>query len=256
MTVPAVASGPLSQLSTANAETVGLSSQRQVFKWGRDGDVVVGRTTPVVLAPAPVPGLTDVSLAQLGNRYICALSRAGEVSCQGRNNAQQVVAPPTTQDSPLTRIPLPASARYVENGPESSCAVLTNGEVHCWGRTIGSLNAVQEPALVAGLADVLQVRLTGGSACALLRSGRVSCWGVNDRGQLGSAAGSVRTIPAEVPGLSDVVLLAEGTPAAAHFCAMRRNREVVCWGTNQSGELGDGTTLERSGPVVVLNLPN
>lgn len=51
--------------------------------------------------------------------------------------------------------------------------------------------------------------------------------------------------------LSDVAALAAGE---AHTCAVLRDGRVMCWGDNDRGQLGDGTTAERAGPVLVEGL--
>ena len=54
-----------------------------------------------------------------------------------------------------------------------------------------------------------------------------------------------------VGGLSDVTALAA---AGSHTCALTQGGNVQCWGSNDLGALGDGTTDERTSPVVVTGL--
>ncbi|MEZ5215555.1 MAG: hypothetical protein R2715_02920 [Ilumatobacteraceae bacterium] len=73
--------------------------------------------------------------------------------------------------------------------------------------------------------------------CAITPSGTVKCWGLNDTGQLSSAAGGATStnVPVQVPGLTNVVDLALGHN---HTCALTETRQVYCWGSNNSGQLG------------------
>jgi len=48
-----------------------------------------------------------------------------------------------------------------------------------------------------------------------------------------------------VPGLTDVTRVAAG---AAHSCAIRGDGTVWCWGSNTSGQLGDGDALVQTKP--------
>lgn len=80
-------------------------------------------------------------------------------------------------------------------------------------------------------------------------SGRSTCWGINDEGQLGEGTeNSARFAPTEVLCLGWALQVALG---ANHACALLRNGTVRCWGDNQQGQLGDGTTENRADPVPV-----
>ncbi len=94
-----------------------------------------------------------------------------------------------------------------------------------------------------------------GHTCARLASGKVHCWGTNKHGQLGQGPQGTmlqtRTTPAEVPGLEGVVELSLG---GGHSCARMRDGTARCWGTNENGQLGDGTQEDRDAPVQVVDL--
>ena len=103
-----------------------------------------------------------------------------------------------------------------------ACARRRDGSVVCWGRNEH-----------AQLGDVV-------------------CWGENDAGQLGDGTQATRAlVPAPVVGLTDAVELAIGSN---HSCARRSTGEVVCWGENYFGQLGDGTTTRRFTPEPVVGL--
>jgi alpha-tubulin suppressor-like RCC1 family protein len=97
--------------------------------------------------------------------------------------------------------------------------------------------------------------IIGNHTCAVKEDGTVLCWGSNASGQLGNntgGPGQLSTTPVQVQGLSDAIAVTAGT---AHSCALRATGNVVCWGSNGNGRLGDGTTTTRFVPVTVLN-PN
>jgi alpha-tubulin suppressor-like RCC1 family protein len=80
--------------------------------------------------------------------------------------------------------------------------------------------------------------------CALLSGGTVDCWGANGNGQIGqgTTSGSYSS-PRSVSGLSNVTALAAGQ---LHTCALLQGGTVECWGDNEFGELGNGTTTGPS----------
>lgn len=150
-------------------------------------------------------------------------------------------------------------AKALAAGGNHTCAV-KNGEVYCWGEngfgelgggTVGE-NATR-PIKVEGLRDVVALASGRFHNCALLENGTVSCWGRNDAGQLGNGKKDWQiTSPTRVEGLRDVIMLAAGV---AHTCAVMSDGTAACWGDNESGRLGNGSSGSHAKePVVVPNL--
>ncbi len=119
--------------------------------------------------------------------------------------------------------------------------------IHCGDLTHGEMKTID------GVTDAVQVAGTFSTTCALRRNGQVMCWGNNNNGALG--IGSFEQPDQKVvtvSGLEGAVHLAGGR---WHLCAALGSGGVACWGGNQAGQLGDGTTEERAAPVQVLGLP-
>jgi alpha-tubulin suppressor-like RCC1 family protein len=78
------------------------------------------------------------------------------------------------------------------------------------------------------------------------------CWGSNAWGQLGDNTTVDRHVPTSVVGLaSEVKAIAT---SEQHACALLFTGRVQCWGANDYGQLGDGTTTRRNAPVDVASL--
>jgi alpha-tubulin suppressor-like RCC1 family protein len=108
------------------------------------------------------------------------------------------------------------------------------------------------PTAVVDLTDATTITAGDYHTCARRASGTVVCWGLNSYGQLGTGtAGGASFTPTGIAGLTDAVELAAG---ALHTCARRATGAVVCWGRNNYGQLGDGTTTNRTTPVTVAGL--
>ncbi len=90
-------------------------------------------------------------------------------------------------------------------------------------------------------------------SCALSQAGVVLCWGANDHGQLGAGSiGGSSALPLPVQGLgSGVTALAAGTDHSCALLGQDGGTSVLCWGRNDHGQLGDGTTSDRPVPIVV-----
>ena len=107
----------------------------------------------------------------------------------------------------------------------------------------------------AALTPLAPTQVVGGDShtCVLTGAGAVLCSGVNVFGQLGDGSTTRRTIPVPVTGLgSGVAAIAAG---AYHTCALSTAGAVSCWGWNDYGQIGDGTTAtNRLTPVPVTGL--
>lgn len=87
---------------------------------------------------------------------------------------------------------------------------------------------------------------------ALDHSGSVLAWGENSLGQLGDGSRIDRADPVPVPQTQGRgVAIAAGD---SHSLALCRDGSVLAWGSNQNGQLGDGTTEDRTAPVTVVGL--
>ena len=89
-------------------------------------------------------------------------------------------------------------------------------------------------------------------SCALLADGGVSCWGYNVNGELGNGTTvPLSTVPVPVTGITNATALAAN---AFHSCAVLADGGVECWGGNNYGQLGNGTSLQSNVPVAVTGL--
>jgi alpha-tubulin suppressor-like RCC1 family protein len=117
------------------------------------------------------------------------------------------------------------------------------------GRLVNADSGAAGGSAVERAASVLA---PGANFNCFVDSGAAKCIGANDRGQLGDGTTTARVSPVSVTGLSTgVVSVAAG---ANHACALTSAGAVVCWGANDRGQLGNGTTVDSSTPVQVSGL--
>jgi hypothetical protein len=129
---------------------------------------------------------------------------------------------------------------------------LTTDRDHC-GRCGTSCEPLE--ACISGrcTSGPLEVATGGTATCVLMASGEVRCCGKNEFRILGATAApdAIRGEPMAVPGVSDAIEVAMGGRQA---CVRRSDRTVVCWGRNEWGESGTGTSAEAVDPTEVAGL--
>jgi alpha-tubulin suppressor-like RCC1 family protein len=263
------------------------ASEPRVACWGSNASAQLGRDprleieTPEPVADlAPLPSVSNDPIAVRRGRS-CAIGEEGALSCWGAPIVVEDVAPKNAPDAarakaaktgaPVRRDEFGAVASIALGGQGDgafACARTTEGAVRCAGANdAGQLgSAVRGRGGIGSLRGVTELALGSRHACALLETGHIACWGEHDRGQLGDGSPlphtrrsrgrrtrkpAPRPMPAPVRVLTTAVEIAAGHDFT---CARLRDGTVRCWGDNDRGQLGDGTTTSRSAPFPVLKL--
>ena len=150
----------------------------------------------------------------------------------------------------------------VASGKKHNCRLQPDGSLSCWGGNEsgglgdGTTLDRRSPELVTGLGtDVAEVGAGARHTCARLANGSVSCWGGNDLGQTGNTGSTeVLTSPSQVTALgNDIASLAVGRD---HSCALRTDGTLLCWGSNEHGQLGSDAMSASANPRAIVELGN
>jgi alpha-tubulin suppressor-like RCC1 family protein len=225
--------------------------------WGMNEKGQLGDGTTVNRRmPVTVRGLSEgIASLAAGDDYACALTFSGSVKCWGASFVGQL-GDGSRKDSltPVDVIGLSGGVAAIASSVYHVCALTTEGGVKCWGLNRwgqlgdGTTGDSSVPRDVTGFSgDAVELTMGYGHTCAWMSAGEILCWGWNKHGQLGDGTQSDRLLPVEVLGVSGgVAALAAGD---LHTCALMSDGSIVCWGYNEYGALGDGTTVDRSTPV-------
>jgi len=240
-----------------------------IYCWGSNsnGQLGTGDTSYLLSAsPRLVVGISTASNIAAGAMHTCAVVDNGAVKCWGTgakfrlglasSYAQNDVSTPTSVAglSGLTVV-------QVSAGTSQSCVLLNTKAVKCWGdNAAGQLgagatsSATPSPRAVSGIdgttTSAVQISMGSQHACAVLTDGTAKCWGNGGSGRIGNGSTTTAASPSAVKMggnvLTGIRSIASGAESS---CAIINSGEVVCWGNNASGQLGNGSLVSQSQAV-------
>lgn len=164
--------------------------------WGDGSAGQLGNgTTAQQSTPQSVTGLTDADEIYGGYGYTtCTLTTAKGVKCWG-SNAEGELGQGVTSAYSRTPVQVPGLSSGVSSlslGRYHACALLTGGELRCWGSnsnnqlTSGKANPTAAPATVSGFSGTPGKVSAGYHSTCVSTSTGMQCWGDNTYGQLGN----------------------------------------------------------------------
>lgn len=180
--------------------------------------------------------------------------------CRGGGNYAGQVGDGTRVDRtmPVLVQNLNGSLAFATGGAHS-LAVTSGGVLWAWGvNTWGQLgNGTDETyrtsPTISSVTNVSGVAASGFHSLAVREDGTVWAWGNNEYGQLGIDSAEVidHSAPLPVPGLENVIDVSAGP---IHTVAINQGGNIWAWGSNQGGQLGDGTNTDRTTPVMLTGI--
>lgn len=259
----------VSGITTAQQVSAGYSHSCAVLVggsvqcWGANARAQLGNNSTVdSLIPVTVAGINTAVQVSAGQDYSCALLTSGGIKCWGRD-FQGKLGGGILNCGLACFIPVDVSgvttAISVASGPNHSCAVLSTGDVRCWGdNTYGQVgdNTIllprPTPVAVIGISTATHVTVGQFHSCARLQNGTVQCWGRNTFGQLGKdGAPSPSLTPVTVDGITSATQVSAG---GLQSCAVLLGGGARCWGSNSSGQLGNSGSPSSLFPVAVSGI--
>ena len=209
------------------------------------------------------PGQPFASITA-GAGLACGLDADSLAYCAGSLHAPGLAPAPLVFASTWS---VPGGHRFtqLEAGGGTVCGLTVAGAAWCWGENgsgqLGDGTTVSDtiPRPVAGGLTFVMLSVGGtvagvtmpATACGLTAAGAAWCWGDGTGGVLGAGVPGSSAVPIAVAGGHQFQAIAVAGGAGAHACALDLAGSAWCWGANDFGQLGDGTTTGSGVPVLV-----
>lgn len=197
-----------------------------------------------------------VSCSEAEEGLVITASRLGGDAME----QDQILFGVTNNASPLCFLDYvsPKAVTALDGSLLSACGI-AGGKAYCWGNNsfghLGNGNNASQmiPVAVSGLSSGVTGISSDEAGGSAIVNGAVWAWGGNSYGSLGIGTIS-NTYLAQVP---EITLLTNGVTqiSGGNFfrCAIQ-NGAAKCWGRNDHGQLGDGTTTDNGTPQQVIGL--
>ncbi|MFL5404019.1 MAG: RCC1 domain-containing protein [Gemmatimonadales bacterium] len=191
-------------------------------------------------------------IREVSIRRILPLWLIGAVFSGTSCRQDDAVGPASSGTAPTlaTTTTAPLAFYQVSAGSNYTCGVTLDSRGFCWGA--GALGdgtySHRTPREVSGGLRFRQVSAST-STCAVTTAYVAYCWGDNFYGEIGDGTTSARATPVRVAG---TLRFRTVSTFLWHSCGLSYpGGKAYCWGRNSSGQLGDGTTIDRLTPVPV-----
>jgi alpha-tubulin suppressor-like RCC1 family protein len=227
-TDPPRESGPprATQISLARDHGCARMSDDSLRCWGANDWHVQGSERAGTRQAPATATIGDVVEVAAGGSFSCVRRRDRSVWCWGYNHVGQLGTAPVEAKRGPAQLTGIHGAVSLAAGDQTACALVDDGRVRCWGDGWGPSG----PVAVSGLTDAVAVHGKD-FFCALRGDGSVWCWGAN--------MGGARAAP--VAGLPGSSAIAEISIGFLLGCARTARGALLCWGQNDSGQLGPGS---------------
>lgn len=276
-TTPAVSTTPLAvtggltfaAVTTGWQHTCGVTAAGAAWCWGSNGGGELGNGTPNGGAtPTAVAGGLTFARLSAGNFLTCGATSAGPGYCWGVAGR---LGSGVRTNSPVPVAVAGGLSFATVSAASHTCATTTSGAAYCWGWDAdGQLGDGPYDPMVLGYERLAPVSVLGGLTftglttgywftCGVTAAGEAWCWGANDAGQLGNGSTTGPELcyitpcshtPVAVAGKHSFSAVSSGN---FHTCGLTPSGSIYCWGDNNRGQLGNGSTTSSSTPVRVRN---
>ncbi len=233
------------QVSAGDASTCAVRTNDSLWCWGFNANGGMSDSS----SPVQVAGTWQQ--VSVGGLTVCAVNTDDELWCWGQGMSGQLGDGQAATS--YTPVQVPGSWSTVSTGGEdypmgaATCALDTDGKAWCWGENSqGRLGTGDDtdsttPVAVDSTATWTSVSVGYVNTCGIQADGSAWCWGNNTHGELGDGTVDNHLSPhrTTVGGSTAWTQISVGLE---HSCGVQSDGSGWCWGWNDNGQIGDGTS--------------
>ncbi len=246
-------------ISGGHSHSLVLKNNGTVWAWGSNffGPLGNGNNTDSNV-PVQVSSLTGVIAIAGGGNHSHALKNDGTVWAWGYNSSGELGIGNNTNSNIPVQVSSLTNITAISGGGIHSLMLKNDGTVWACGYNIygqlgnGNNTNSNIPVQVSSLSNISAISGGYTYSLALKNDGTVWAWGENFIGQLGNGTNTNSNVPVQVSSLTGIIAISASL--GNRSLALKNDGTVWAWGSNSSGQLGNGTTTSSSVPVQVNTL--
>lgn len=239
---------------------VALKTNGTLWVWGRNDFGLGGGSGTTSNIPLQVGTDADWRFVNAGGAHSLAIKTNGTLWGWGRNSFGQLGNGTFTNTNVPVQVGTATNWKTVSTGTFHSLAVKSDNTLWSWGYnfsgqlgngTAGFGTELNMPAQIMGIVvnEWKCIDAGGSHSLAITEEGRLWVWGKNSNYALGINDGSTyKSLPTLISSATDWKIASGGIN---HTLAIKENNTLWGWGENISGQLGDGSVLNRVAPVQI-----
>ena len=253
------AAGVWASVSAGGSHTCGITTAKNLYCWGRDdqGEIGDGTTNSPHLPLFRVGGAGVWTRISAGEIFTCGMTTAQNLYCWGSNGFGQIGkgsagAPQLT----LHRVGAAGVWTRFSARTQNVCGITTAKNLYCWGyNEVGQVGNGESglflnqptPVRVGGAGVWTGASVGGYHSCGITTAKNLYCWGSNGSGQVG--IGSVTAPQLAMRRVGAAGVWSSASAGGVHTCGITTASNLYCWGSNDFGTIGNGSSGENQLPL-------
>lgn len=236
--------------------TMAIQKDGSLWAWGNNMYGQLGNGT-LENCEIPIKIIENISQVSLRSLHSVALQKDGSLWTWGNNQDGQLGDGTEVDKKTPIKIMSDVSQLDVSESAGVNMVIKKDGSLWAWGNNrfgqIGDGTKINKIKPVKVMDDVAAMSSLPSSSMAIKRDGSLWAWGNNYQGQLGDGTEKNKTIPIKImDNVLEIYTSADYGGMGASVMALKKDGSLWAWGSNNHGQLGDGTKVKKLEPVKVM----